>query len=45
MNKDVIRFVVKAFVAVTGIAAGTKLGKIAAKDAKRIPNGNNNRQK
>lgn len=45
MNKDVIRFFTKVFVAVTSIAAGTKLGKIAANDAKRIGTGNNNQQK
>lgn len=45
MNKDVIRFLTKAFVAVTSIAAGTKLGKIAVNDAKRIPTGNNKQQK
>ena len=45
MNKDVIRFVVKMVVAVASIAAGTKLGKIAVNDAKRIPTGNLNRQK
>ena len=42
MNKDVIRFLTKA---VTSIAAGTKLGKIAVNDAKRIPTGNNKQQK
>ena len=33
------------FVAVTSIAAGKKLEKIAANDAKRIGTGNNNQQK
>ena len=45
MNKDVIRFAVKVFVAVASIAGGKKLGKIAVNDAKRIPTGNNKQQK
>lgn len=45
MNKDVIKFATKAFLAVTAIVAGKKLEKNALKDAKRIPSGNRNRQK
>ncbi len=45
MNKDVIKFATKAFLAVTAIVAGKKLGENALKDAKRIPSGNRNRQK
>ena len=45
MNKDVIKFTTKAFLAVASIFAGKKLGENAMKDAKRIPTGNNNRQK
>ncbi len=45
MNKDVIKFATKAFLAVTAIVAGKKLEENALKDAKRIPNGNRNRQK
>lgn len=45
MNKDVIKFATKAFLAITAIVAGKKLGENAVKDAKRIPSGNRNRQK
>lgn len=45
MNKDVIKFAVKAFLAVTSIVAGKKLGENAVKDAKRIGTGNNKQQK
>ena len=45
MNKDVIKFATKAFLAITTIVAGKKLGENALKDAKRIPSGNRNRQK
>ena len=45
MNKDVIKFATKAFLAVTAIVSGKKLGENALKDAKRIPSGNRNRQK
>lgn len=45
MNKDVIKFATKAFLAVTAIVAGKKLRENAVKDAKRIPSGNRNRQK
>lgn len=45
MNKDVIKFVTKAFLAITAIVAGKKLGENAVKDAKRIGTGNNNQQK
>ena len=45
MNKDVIKFTAKAFLAVAAVFAGKKLGENALKDAKRIPSGNRNRQK
>lgn len=45
MNKDVIKFATKAFLAVTAIVAGKKLEENALKDAKRILSGNRNRQK
>lgn len=45
MNKDVIKFTAKAFLAVTAVFTGKKLGENALKDAKRIPSGNRNRQK
>ena len=45
MNKDLIKFATKAFLAITAIVAGKKLGENAVKDAKRIGTGNNNRQK
>lgn len=45
MNKDVIKFATKAFLAVTAIVAGKKLGENAVKDAKRIGTGNNSQQK
>ena len=45
MNKDVIKFATKAFLAVTAIVAGKKLRENAIKDAKRIGTGNNNKQK
>lgn len=45
MNKDVIKFATKAFLAVTAIVAGKKLEENALKDAKHIPSGNRNRQK
>lgn len=45
MNKDVIKFATKAFLAITAIVSGKKLEENALKDAKRIPSGNRNRQK
>lgn len=48
MNKDVIKFTAKAFLAVAAVFTGKKLEKLgenALKDAKRIPSGNRNRQK
>lgn len=45
MNKDVIKFTAKAFLAVAAVFTGKKLGGNALKDAKRIPSGNRNRQK
>lgn len=45
MTKDVIKFATKAFLAITAIVAGKKLGENAVKDAKRIGTGNNNQQK
>ena len=45
MNKDVIKFATKAFLAITTIVAGKKLGENALKDAKRIGTGNNNQQR
>jgi len=45
MNKDVIKFTAKAFLAVAAVFTGKKLEENALKDAKRIPSGNRNRQK
>lgn len=45
MNKDVIKFTAKAFLAVAAVFTGKQLGENALKDAKRIPSGNRNRQK
>lgn len=45
MNKDVIKFATKTFLAITAIVAGKKLRENAIKDAKRIGTGNNNQQK
>ena len=45
MNKDVIKFTAKAFLAVAAVFTGKKLGENALKDAKHIPSGNRNRQK
>ena len=45
MNKDVIKFTAKAFLAVAAVFTGKKLGENALKDAKRIGTGNNNQEK
>lgn len=45
MDKNLIKFATKAFLAITAIVAGKKLGENAVKDAKRIGTGNNNQQK
>ena len=45
MNKDVIKFIAKAFLAVTAVATGTKLGENASKDAKRFISSNRKQQK
>lgn len=45
MDKNLIKFATKMFLAVTAIVAGKKLEGNAIKDAKRIGTGNNNQQK